>query len=133
MDLVAANIDLGLLILRVGLAIVFLVHGLPKAKNVSQVAGFFGQLSIPVPTVSAWIVTLLETVGSVLLAVGLGTQVLGAFFAFNMFVAIRNAKIGMMKAGFTGQGGWEFEFALLVGGLALMFAGAGAISLDALL
>jgi hypothetical protein len=44
-------------------------------------------------------------------------------FAFNLFVSIHNTKIEMMKAGFTGQGGWEFEFALPIDGLAHMFTG----------
>ena len=50
-----------------------------------------------------------------------------------MFVAITKAKIGMMKAPFSGQNGWDFEFSLLIAGLALVFTGAGALSLDALI
>lgn len=131
--------DWGLLILRVGIALVFFVHGWPKLnpnsemKGVQGVAGFFQQMNIPFPRLAAWIVALLETVGAVALALGLGTHLLGAAFAFNMFVAITKAKIGMMKAPFSGQNGWEFEFSLLVAGLALFFTGAGAISLDALI
>lgn len=123
--------DWGLLILRVGLAAVFIAHGWPKIKGVAGVSGFFAQMKIPFPLLSAWIVALLETVGSVLLILGFGTRALGALFAFNMLVAIYVAKIRTMKAPFAGQNGWEFEFALMVGALALLFTGAGSLSLDA--
>jgi len=133
------NSDWGLLILRIGIAAVFLAHGWPKLnpysemKGVTGVAGFFQQLGIPFPKLSAWIVALLETVGALALALGLGTRLLGAAFAFDMLVAIYKAKIGMMKAPFSGQNGWDFEFSLLVAGLALVFTGAGNISLDRIL
>lgn len=123
--------DWGLLILRLGVAIVFLAHGIPKIKNVGQVAGFFKQAHIPLAGLSAWVVSLFETLGTLLLALGLGTRLLGLGFAFSMLVAIVAVKRGMAKASFTGQGGWEFEFTLLVAALALAFTGAGGLSLDA--
>jgi putative oxidoreductase len=122
--------DLGPLVLRLGLAIVFFAHGLPKIKGVPGVAGFFKQLNIPMPGLMAWVVAILETFGAVLLALGLGTRVLALLFAFTMLVAIYKAKIGMMKSGFTGQNGWELEFVIMVGALGLLFTGAGAYSLD---
>jgi uncharacterized membrane protein YphA (DoxX/SURF4 family) len=129
--LFAPYADWGLFILRLGLAIVFFAHGLPKIKDVSQMSGFLAQMKIPFPVLASWIVALLETVGSVLLVLGLGTRVLGLLFAFNMFVAAYMAKIRTMKATFVGQPGWEFEFSLLVGSLALVFTGAGSLSIDA--
>ena len=131
--------DWGLLILRIGVALVFFSHGWPKLnpnsemKGINGVAGFFQNMNIPFPKLSAWIVGLLETAGAIALAVGFGTRLLGAAFAFDMFVAITKAKIGMMKAPFSGQNGWDFEFSLLIAGLALVFTGAGALSLDALI
>lgn len=125
--------DIGPLVLRLGLALIFFVHGWPKIKGIANVAGFFKQMNIPMPGLMAWVVAILETAGAVLLAVGLGTRVLAILFAFNMLVAIYKAKIGMMKSGFSGQNGWEFEFALVVGSLALLFTGAGAYALDATL
>ncbi|MCW5873548.1 MAG: DoxX family protein [Anaerolineales bacterium] len=121
--------DWGLLLLRVGVAIVFFVHGLPKIKDVGQVSGFFKQANIPLPGIAAWVVSLLETVGPALLVLGLGTRALGLAFAFSMLVAIKNVKIDMAKAKFSG--GWEFEFILGVAALALAFTGAGALSIDA--
>jgi uncharacterized membrane protein YphA (DoxX/SURF4 family) len=50
-----------------------------------------------------------------------------------MIVATRFVRIGMGKSPFSGgQGiGWEFEFILGIAALALLFTGAGSLSLDA--
>jgi putative oxidoreductase len=87
------------------------------------------------PTFFAWVVTLLETAGAVLLILGLGTRVLAIGFVIDMIVATRFVRIGMGKSPFSGgQGiGWEFEFILGIAALALLFTGAGSLSLDALI
>lgn len=125
------SVDSGLLVLRVGFAIVMLAHGLPKLRGIGNVAGFFGQLKIPAPVLFAWVVALLETVGAVLIAAGLSTRYFAAANIVTMFVAIRAAKIGMMKKAFSGDNGWELEFSLLVIALGLALSGAGAYSVDA--
>src|SRR5579859_2052952 len=140
-NLLAPYHDLGLLVLRIGLAVVFIAHGWPKInpnspmKGITGLTGFLKQLKVPLPTFFAWVVALLETVGSVLLIVGLGTRILAIGFVIDMIMAIWLARIGMMKSKFSGGNGigWEFEFVLLIGSLALFFTGAGTYSLDALL
>lgn len=130
--------DWGLVILRLALGITFIIHGWPKLnpngpmKGPAGVAGFFKQLGIPLPLFFAWVVALWETVGAVLLILGLGTRILAIGFAIDMLVAIWLAKRRMMKAAFMDQKvqGWEFEFALLAQALALLFTGAGRIALD---
>ena len=132
--------DWGLLILRLGLAIVMVNHGWPKLnpngpmKGLSGVAGFFKQAGIPLPTFFAWVVALLETFGAVLLILGLGTRILALGYVIDMFVATRWVRIGMGKSPFAGgQGiGWEFEFILGTAALALLFTGAGSLALDRL-
>lgn len=128
----------GLLILRAALGIIFLVHGWLKVnpkgpvKGPAGFAGFLKQIGVPLPLFFAWVVVLLETVGAVLLILGLGTRILAVGFAIDMLVAIVLVKRRMMKAAFMDQKvqGWEFEFALMAGALALLFTGAGSISLD---
>ncbi len=131
----------GLLILRLAAGIIFLVHGWPKLnpnspmKGPAGFGGFLKQMGVPLPIFSGWLVALLETVGAVLLVLGLGTRILAFMFAVDMFVATFVAKRGMMKVGFTAQQatGWEFDFALLAISLALLFTGAGSIALDPVL
>ncbi|HET6319880.1 MAG TPA: DoxX family protein [Chloroflexota bacterium] len=130
----------GLLILRVGLALVFWAHGWPKLnpngpmKGPGGFAGFLAQIGVPVPIAFAWLVALLETVGSVLLALGVGTRILALALAIDMLVAIVRVRRPTGASFSSMQNiGWEFEFALLVGALALVFTGAGNLALDPLI
>jgi putative oxidoreductase len=131
----------GLLILRLGVGITFWAHGWMKVDPKGPVKGpaNFGaglkQMGVPLPLFFAWVVALLETVGSVLLILGLGTPILAIGFAIDMLVATGLVKRRMMNAKFMDPKGtgWEFEFALMTGALALFFTGAGSISLDYLL
>ena len=133
--------DWGLLILRVGMGIIFLVHGWPKLNPNSPMKGPAGfgsslkQMGVPLPLFFGWVVALLETVGAVLLMLGLGTRFLALLFAIDMLVAIFVVKMRVMKVGFAAQQatGWEFDFSLLVISLALLFTGAGSIALDPLI
>jgi putative oxidoreductase len=71
-----------------------------------------------------------EFFGGILVVVGLLTR-LAAFSIFiDMFVAITKVH---WKNGLRGQGGYEFPLALAALAFALIFFGAGPISLDALI
>jgi putative oxidoreductase len=132
--------NVGLLVLRLTLAIVMVAHGWPKLnpnspmKGTAGFSGFLKQMGVPLPTFFAWVVALLETAGAVLLILGLGTRILAAGFVIDMIVATVLVRIRMMKSVFAGgQGiGWEFEFALAGIALALLFTGAGSLALDPL-
>jgi len=132
--------SIGLLILRLAVGIIMIAHGWPKLnpngpmKGPAGFGGFLKQMGVPSPIFFAWVVALLETVGSVLLILGLGTRVLALGFAIDMVFAILLARIRMGKAPFAGGGGigWEFEFILGAGALALLFTGAGSLGLDRL-
>ncbi|MER3515365.1 MAG: DoxX family protein, partial [Chloroflexota bacterium] len=85
--------DWGLLILRLGMGIIFLAHGWPELPGgpmggPAGFGGFLKQMGVPLPTFFAWVVALLETVGAVLLILGLGTRLLAVLFAVDMLVAI---------------------------------------------
>lgn len=137
--LFAPYTDVGLLILRVGLALVFVAHGWPKMKPGSAIggpAGFIGflrQQGVPLPLLLGWVVILLETVGAVLLVLGLGTRILALGYAIDMLVAIQLVKRRLMHAKFTGENGWELDFALMAGALALLFTGGGRLAVDPLI
>jgi putative oxidoreductase len=125
----------GLLLLRLVLGIAFWPHGWQKLKGPAGFAGFLRQLKVPAPEFAAWVVALLESVGAVLLVLGLGTRLIAIGLAVDMLVAIVQVRIGLAKAPFasTPQApGWEYEFVLLGASLALVFTGAGRLSIDAL-
>ncbi len=126
----------GEFVLRLTLGLVFLPHGWQKLKGPAGFAGFLRQLKVPAPLLAAWVVALLESVGAILLILGLATRLVAFGLAIDMLVAIVSVKVGMAKAPFasTQQAqGWEFEFALMGASLALVFTGAGRVSIDALL
>ncbi len=113
------------LFLRLGVAYVFIRHGLMKFHmGLPQVAGFFGHLGIPVPTVWAAIVIAVETLGAACLALGLLTRLWALCMVVEMAVAIWLAVLPRAP---------ELELLLLVGSLALFSLGAGPISIDRLL
>lgn len=118
--------SVGILILRLGVGIVFLVHGIAKLGDIAGTAGFFSSIGIPMATFSAWVVALVETVGGAALILGLGTHIAAALLIIVMLVAIFAAK---WSRGFVG--GYEFDLVLLTSLLSLVFGGAGKYSLDA--
>src|SRR5690349_21940641 len=121
----------GELIRRLALGIAFFGHGREKLKNPAGFAAFLWQIHVPVPLFNAWLVALLETVGAVLLIVGVATRLLALGLAIDMVVALATVRIG--KAHFTSgpqAAGWELEFLLLALSLALVFTGAGRLGLD---
>src|SRR5258705_2298721 len=95
-------------------------------KGIAGMTGFLKQINVPAPAFFAWVVALLETVGAVLLILGLGTRILAVGFAIDMLLAIFLARIRMMKSPFAGGGGigWGFEFILMAGGVGAVFTWA---------
>ncbi len=128
--------DLGPLVLRIFLGIVFLAHARLKVQpnvrqGVMQVAGWLRSMRLPLPGLAAWGVLGLESLGAVLLMLGLGTRILGALYALEMLAIILIVKRGMKIPFLAIQTtGWELDFAVLAGVLSLVFTGAGAIALD---
>jgi putative oxidoreductase len=120
------------LILRLGVGIVFIAHGWPKLqRGPANVAGFLAQLNVPLPEITAWVVTLLELGGGILLIIGLFTRVIALFMAVEMVLIsfVVKADIGLVAQGPQGVG-WELELALGVAQLALVLIGPGMLALD---
>ena len=123
----------GLAILRIVLGIAFVVHGWSKLNGgVDGVAGFFGgMLGIPLPGLMAWVVTIVELVGGLLLIVGALTQIVGILLVLDMLGAILFAFL-LRGAPFieNGQISWEKEAVFAAAALCLVLAGPGAWSVD---
>src|ERR687890_2835488 len=122
-----------LAILRVVLGIAMLVHGWSKLSGgVDNVAGFFGgQLGIPAPGLMAWVVTIVELVGGILLIVGFLTQIAGILIALDMLGAILFAYL-LRGSPFIENGAitWEKEAVFGAAALCISLAGPGAWSVD---
>ncbi len=125
-----SNQSWAMTILRVVVGIVFFAHGAQKLFQLGfhGVAGFFGAAGIPLPFVSAVIVTLVEFLGGIALILGLLTRWAAALNAFDMLVAIL---VVHLKNGFFDQAhGFEFPLTLLAACIVLVIHGGGAASVD---
>jgi putative oxidoreductase len=122
----------GITVLRVIVGIVFLVHGGQKlfVWGFSNVAGFFGQVGIPVPLLTAIVVTLVEFLGGLALLLGLFTRWAAIPLALNMLGPMLTVHL---KAGFFLPEGFEFVLTLLAANVALALLGSGEASVDKLL
>jgi putative oxidoreductase len=120
---------LGLLVLRLALALIFIYHGYPKLVHADAgMREFFVQHGLPAYFVS--VSGILECFGSLLLFVGLFTRPTALLLAAEMVVAIW--KVHSSLGGLVVK---EYEFPLIVAAtcLALATTGAGTISFDYLL
>lgn len=123
--------DLGLLILRLGVGGMFLfTHGGPKLlagpEMWTQVGGAMGNFGITVaPVFWGFMAAAAEGVGGLCLMLGLGTRIAAAFMTFTMVVA---ATVHLTKG--DGLAGSSHPIELGFVFLALVFLGAGRHSLD---
>jgi putative oxidoreductase len=117
---------LGLLVLRVSLALIFFSHGYPKlAHSGAGMQGFFVQHGLPGYFV--YISGVLEVFGALLLVLGLFARGAALLLAVEMGVAIWKVH---SAGGYLAVHNYEFPLAMLAGSLALATVGAGSLSLD---
>lgn len=119
----------GTTLLRVAIGIIFTAHGAQKLFQMtpSVLAGFFGQIGIPLPELNAYLVIAVELIGGLAMIAGLGTRIVAALFAAVMVVAIATVHGAQ---GFFLPNGFEFNLVLLAGSIALLLQGAGAFAID---
>lgn len=120
--------DLGLTVLRIGLGIVFLMHGWQKLfqMGIPGVSGFFDTVGIPAPMLVASAIIALELIGGAALLIGLFTRWVALAFAAEMLVA---ALLVHLPGGFFAPDGIEMVLLPLAGSIALALAGPGAYAL----
>ncbi len=115
------NYNLGLLVLRVVVGLVFVVHGYMKFAGLAGTIGFFAMLGLP--AFLAYVVATVELLGGLSLIIGYGSKVSSALLAFVMLVAI------IKVHGPKGYMNSEFVLTLLAANVAIFFAGSGAYAL----
>jgi putative oxidoreductase len=127
-----AQADVALLILRVITGIVFMAHGGQKlfVYGFEGVAGAFAQMGVPMAAIAGPAVGLLEFFGGFALIAGLLTRVVSLGLGATMIGAIL---LVHASAGFFLPNGYEFVLTLLGAAGALMVAGAGRYSADAVI
>ncbi|HKM66764.1 MAG TPA: DoxX family protein [Candidatus Acidoferrum sp.] len=117
---------LGLAILRVTLAVIFVYHGYPKLVRADAgMREFFVQHGLPGYFVG--LAGILECAGGGLLLIGLFTRPAAVLLAVEMGVAIWKVKF---VHGVMALNEYQFELALAAACVALATVGAGILSVD---
>ena len=118
-------VDCGLLVLRLGLAVIFIYHGWGKlfggAPGIAGFTGMLTSLGVPLAAFFAWVVSILEFFGGIAVLIGVLVRPIAALLAVNMLVAFFLVKKGL-PAG-------DPDIALFAMAAALALAGGGAFSL----
>lgn len=121
-----------LLLLRLYWGWQFAQTGWGKLGNLGRVTEFFASLGIPFPALNAPFVAGLETVGGVLLMLGLATRPVGFLLAGNMLVAYGTADREALFAALTEPDKFTAAapFPFLVAALVCFLFGPGRVSVD---
>ncbi|MCR8692872.1 DoxX family protein [Rhodococcus pyridinivorans] len=122
--------DLGILVARLVLGVIFLAHGLQKFDSwgyEGTKAGFEG-MGVPAPAVSAFVATWIEILGGLALILGVLVPVFGVLLFLLMLGAF--FIVHMENGIYVGDGGFELVAALGAGALLLAAVGAGAFGVD---
>jgi putative oxidoreductase len=130
-------IDVGLLVLRLGLGVIFIGHGAQKlfgsfgGPRISGFTKMLEQLSVKPAKPMAILAGLAEFVGGILVILGFLTPLAALILIGVMIVAVLT--VHLKNGFFNTNGGYEFNLALAGMALTLLIVGAGAYSLDSVL
>lgn len=123
--------DLAALVLRLGLGIMFVAHGLQMAAGIfggPGIGGFSSMLSglkFFAPTFWAYVGAYSILICGLLLIVGLFVRT--ACIPLAIFIIVAGVSVHLSKGFFMMNGGYEYNFVILTGLIALMLLGGGKI------
>src|SRR5579862_3377650 len=102
MSLKYRNADLGILILRLGLAYIFIEHGLQKFTQTHMYTQFFTHLGFFWPLYLVYFVGVVEVLGGVAMFFGFFAEEFGWLLAIDMLVVIVKVRMGPQAKGWLG-------------------------------
>lgn len=130
MGLLDRKIDLGLLILRLGLGVMMILHGVAKISN--GLGGIEAVLAAQnLPSWIAYGVYVGEIIAPLFMIVGYYTRLASLVFVVNMIVAVALVHPNDIFV-LTNTGGWAIEMQglYILGALTLVFTGAGKYAIS---
>ena len=110
----------------------FVVDGWGKLHNLPKVIEYFGSLGLPAPGPTAVFVSILELVGGVLLALGLGSRLIALLLTGNMTVAYITGDREALLSIFSDPDKFiaAAPFSYLMASLIVLIFGPGRYALD---
>ena len=128
----AQNTSWGITLLRLAIGMVFAIHGGQKlfVFGIQGVIGFFTHAGVPLPAITAPVVSVVEFLGGLALLLGIGTRWAALLIAIDMLGAIAFVH---GKNGFFLPNGFEYAFVLLLANVALTLTGPGVLALEHML
>lgn len=131
--LLASNAGIGGLVLRVPVGMVLAAHGAQKlfgwfgGGGLEGTAGWMESVGFAPGFLMALLAGSAEFFGGILLSLGLLTRPAALVAAFTMMMAMT---VHVGNGLFVSNNGYEFALTLLAASLALVFLGAGSLSVD---
>lgn len=129
--------DIGLLIIRVVIGVLFVGHGAQKlfgwfgGYGLNGTGGWFDSIGMKPGVTMALIAGLAELIGGILFALGLLTPVAGLLIAGTMAMAI--LKVHGPNGLWSTSNGYEYNLTLLAVAIGIALIGPGHYSLDTFL
>jgi putative oxidoreductase len=133
---VASSLDSAfLLIVRLYWGIQMSQTGWGKLHTLDRVGRFFTSLGIPAPDANAVFISVLEFVGGILFALGLGSRFIALLFAGDMLVALYTADREALFSIFSNPDKFyaASPYTFLIAALIVLIFGPGKYSIDAML
>jgi putative oxidoreductase len=130
-------INIGLLIIRLVIGVLFVGHGAQKlfgwfgGYGIKGTGGWFESIGIKPGVTMALLAGLAELLGGLLFALGLLTPLAGIMIAGTMVMAI--AKVHAPNGLWSTANGYEYNLTLLAVAIGVALIGPGQYALDALL
>lgn len=118
--------DIGLFLLRITIAIIFLYHGLPKLSKAKAMSAMIGMSASMI-----FMLGMVEILASIGIAFGVFVQLSAIFLAVIMVGAI-GMKVMKWNISFSAMDktGWEFDLILLAASIAILLGGGGLIGIQ---
>jgi putative oxidoreductase len=120
--------EVGALILRLTLGILFFIHGLVKFQDgIQNTVGWF--TSIGIPGFMGYVVPFIELIGGIALIIGIGTRIVSLLIAIIMIGAILKVKLAVGLLGNGQMAGYELDLAFLAMAIYLTINGSKLLSI----
>jgi putative oxidoreductase len=113
----------------------FATDGWGKLTHLDRVTSYFATLNLPAPHMTALFVSLVELVGGIVLAIGIGTRLIALILFINMTVAFwtaeKDAFLGVLSSPdkFQAADAYNYWFAALL----ILILGPGWFAIDTFL